>query len=426
MILKNTKGVCFINITIVDSRCGAGKSSYAIQMMRKNTSKKYIYITPFLDEIQRIKNECSNRYFYEPNEKLGKGSKLRHFNELLSDGDNIASTHSLFQNINKDTIEALIKNKYTLILDETMNILEEMKVSKSDLNYLMELNVITVDDKTKKITWHDENYDDKFGAFSELKNNCTFGDMYLITDKVCYWIFPIEIFKYFEEIYIMTYMHKGQIQTYYLDMHNIKYEIKSVRKCGSTGVGTRETMRYELINYCDPNRSKYKELINIYDGKLNDVERKITDFSKTYYVNAKAGKVEQKESIELLKRNLYNYFKCIINGKSDDNMWSVFKDFKSLIKGKGYTKGFVECNIRATNKYKNKKNLAYCCNFYLNPMQKRLFKYNNIEINEDYYALDKLLQWIFRSQLRDNKPINIYLPSSRMRRLLTQWIDYDM
>ena len=59
-------------------------------------------------------------------------------------------------------------------------------------------------------------------------------------------------------------------------------------------------------------------------------------------------------------------------------------------------------------------------------MQKKLFSYNNINVDEDYYALDKLIQWIFRSQLRDELPINIYIPSSRMRELLTKWMDGEL
>ena len=127
-----------------------------------------------------------------------------------------------------------------------------------------------------------------------------------------------------------------------------------------------------------------------------------------------------------LRNNLMNYFGKIIKGKSDENMWSVFEDFVTKLKGSGYTKGFTECNLRATNEFRHKKNLAYLCNIYLNPMQKKLFSYNNINVDEDYYALDKLIQWIFRSQLRDELPINIYIPSSRMRELLTKWMDGEL
>lgn len=43
--------------------------------------------------------------------------------------------------------------------------------------------------------------------------------------------------------------------------------------------------------------------------------------------------------------------------------------------------------------------------------------------SEDLFALSTLLQWIWRSQVRDGKSIDIYIPSERMRSLLKLWID---
>lgn len=411
-----------MSITIIDSKPGKGKTSYAIQMMCDEYNKKFIYITPFLDECQRIKESCDNRYFFEPNTKMGKGSKLRHFNELLKEGNNIASTHALFSNINQETVDALKKHKYTLILDETMNILEELKITKKDLNYLFQVNAIEFNETTKKLKWIDDEYDD-LGKFADIKNACKFGDVYLIDNKLCYWLFPVEIFDLFEEVYIMTYMHKGQIMTYYLDLYNVKYDIKSVEFLYTFDLGRGDENIYKLVDYVKEDNSIYKDLINIYEGSLNKIENKKTDFSKTYYINDKKN---NKEKITRLKKNLVNYFRKIVKGKSEENAWTVFKDFKKLCSGNSYTKGFIEFNVRATNKYRHKKNLAYCCNVYLNPEHKKLFRANNIEIDENYYALDKLIQWIFRSQLRDGLPINIYIPSSRMRELLNKWIDNKM
>ena len=46
---------------------GSGKTTTAIDMMnRSHSNNKYIYITPYLDEIQRIKIKCTDRKFYEP------------------------------------------------------------------------------------------------------------------------------------------------------------------------------------------------------------------------------------------------------------------------------------------------------------------------------------------------------------------------
>lgn len=411
-----------MKITIIDSKPGKGKTSYAIQMMQENYEKKYIYITPFLDEVKRIIKNCDNRYFVQPNPKHGKGSKLNHFNKLLSEGMNVASTHALFSNINKDTIEALKSNKYTLVLDETMNVIEELKITKKDLNYLFQVEAIKLNEQTKKLTWIDEEYDD-IGKFADVKNACKFGDLYLIDGKLCYWLFPIDVFNYFEDVYIMTYMHQGQIQTYYLDMYKTKYDIKSVEYKGTEGIGTCKRDVYKLTEYVKEDNSMYKDLINIYDGRLNMLENKKTDFSKTYFINDKKN---NKEKIKKLKGNLVNYFRKMVKGKSNDNMWTVYKDFKSLCQGDSYTKGYIECNVRATNVFRHKKHLAYCCNMYLNPEHKKLFKNNNVEVNEEYFALDKIVQWIFRSQLRDDKPIDIYIPSSRMRDLLCKWMNNEM
>ena len=78
-------------INIVDAICGSGKTSYAIQMIKSNPEKSYIYITPYLREIQRIKHECPG--FIEPTQT--SEGKFSHFQNLLINGSNIASTHAL-------------------------------------------------------------------------------------------------------------------------------------------------------------------------------------------------------------------------------------------------------------------------------------------------------------------------------------------
>ena len=50
------------------------------------------------------------------------------------------------------------------------------------------------------------------------------------------------------------------------------------------------------------------------------------------------------------------------------------------------------------------------------------------EINKDKYALSILLQWIWRSRIRniadsdENRKIDLYLPSSRMKHILMDWL----
>ena len=39
------------------------------------------------------------------------------------------------------------------------------------------------------------------------------------------------------------------------------------------------------------------------------------------------------------------------------------------------------------------------------------------------FALSEMLQWIWRSRIRQGESINIYVPSKRMRNLLLDWLN---
>ena len=66
--------------------------------------------------------------------------------------------------------------------------------------------------------------------------------------------------------------------------------------------------------------------------------------------------------------------------------------------------------------------MAYLINFFMQPDIKQFVDHYHIRFDEDLFSLSTLLQWIWRSQIRDGKPIQIYIPSERMRNLLKQWI----
>lgn len=395
-------------VTVIDSICGSGKTSKFIEIMNNNTNNKYIYITPYLDEIQRVLNSCDNRVFYEPKTERGEGSKLKDFNKLLSQGKNIVSTHSLFSMVNDETLKYLKEYNYTLVMDEVFQVVEQIKITKSDREILLRDKVSVAEDG--KLTWIDKDYK---GTLSKYKNAIEKGDCYIYDDCFMLWTFPCSIMNALEHTYILTYMFKGQLQRYYYDMNRIKYEYKSIKKING---------EYEIIEYLEKEDLTYlRDLINICDNeKLNKIGERRYTLSKSWYIKQGNNKTD---AFDLLKNNIYNYFRNITKSKSKDNMWTTFKDYKNDLKGAGYSKGFISCNARATNEYKDKKNLAYTINTFNNPMILKFFRNKNVNVDEDSFALSELIQWIFRSQLRDNKSINIYIPSSRMRSLLIEWLN---
>ena len=419
-----------MDITVVDSPCGYGKSSWAIQYMNDNEDISFIYITPFLDEVKRIKEECTRRIFKEPIQN-GNG-KMENLLTLLSEGTNIATTHALFKNMDERCIQYLKNNEYVLIMDEVVDVVQEVDIKKDDIDMLIRDGKIKVLDDNR-IIWIEENYD---GSFNKYKLHLKNGDCYLFQNSIIMWTFPTKILKLFKHTYILTYLFEGSLQCNYYQMNDIKYEYKSVRKIEKEALGEPRP-RYELCEFYIPKIGlELRNKIHIYEGKLNDIgkskDKRINPLSKSWY--EKKGKTN--ERCELIKNNMYNYFFNICKSKSQENMWVTFKDYKSKCGGKGF-KGrdikmadgsikytcFVPLNSRATNEFRHKKYLAYGINRFMSPILKNFFLSKGVEVDEEMYVLSEFIQWIWRSAIRDGNDIYIYIPSERMRSILNKYFD---
>ena len=86
---------------------------------------------------------------------------------------------------------------------------------------------------------------------------------------------------------------------------------------------------------------------------------------------------------------------------------------------------FVPCNARASNDFKSRRALAYCLNLYPPVDLESFFTSTGkrVSFSRDQFAIQSLIQWIFRSCIRDGKPIDLFLPSQRMQKLLASWLD---
>ena len=159
-------------------------------------------------------------------------------------------------------------------------------------------------------------------------------------------------------------------------------------------------------------------MIHILDNeKLNDVGNDFHALSMSWY-DGKPDEVEQ------LKKNVYNCINNVWRGASaDDKLWGCFKSYGHKVQGKGYTKSFLTFNAKATNAYRNRKYLVYIVNLFMNVNDKRFYQKHGIDVDEDAYALSIMVQWIWRSAIRDGDEIGLYIPSRRMRNLLINWIE---
>lgn len=394
-------------VKVCDTIMGAGKTESAITLMNQDTDSRYVFITPYLDEVERIKRSCSERKFRDPQSK-GKG-KLENLHYLLSMRENIASTHALFESYNDETIALIQSGGYKLILDEVFQAVQTIQISPKDLQ-MLKRDMIEVD-SGYRVHWVNDDYE---GRFEDLKDMCKTGNVILYNDCLLLWKFPIEVFQSFDEVIILTYMFDAQVQKYYFDIHGIE-----VQRIGTVC----EDGRY---HFCDTVHvpayvSELPSKIHIVDDdKLNKIGETRSSLSVSWFSKARDAKGQP--LIKQLRNNLTNLFKNKFSSSSNQNLWTAFKDYQSLLKGKGYTKGFLSCNVRATNAYRNRDCLAYCVNIYYNPLLKNYFQEQGVKVREDEYALSEMIQWVWRSAIRDGKDIWIYIPSRRMRELFQNWL----
>ena len=395
-----------MKLKVVDAGCGVGKTTAMINYINESDdNQKFLYITPFLTEVDRIKKSCKSKNFIEPASLPTKSDDLI---RLLEKKYNIVSTHALFKKITDTALDLIQFNDYTLIIDETADVIEEIEISKNDLKTI--INEYTSIDEFNTLHWNEWNNDYK-GRFEDYKNMIQLSgvkahksDMGEVVSIV--WTFPISIFESFKEVFVLTYLFNGQ-KSYY-EYHKVNIENLYVKDF-------KLTKEKQVYDY-----SKQKSLIKIVDDeKLNSIGNNRGSLSMSWFKRN-----SQLALIKQLKNNINNFFKNIMKGTPiEKKLWTTFKEYEHLIKGKGYTNAFAPINIRATNDYRQVTAVAYIANRYMKPTLKHFFESEGIGVDEDTYALSELIQFIYRSAIRDGNPITVYIPSKRMRELLINWIN---
>lgn len=404
-------------VRVCDAIMGTGKSSAAITYINEHPERRFIYITPYLEEAARIKQNCPDANFIEPSSKLAKFQykKSVHTAALIKEGRNIATTHQAFKGYDSSMLDGIRERGYTLIIDENVEILEEFAIHEDDLQMAVDAGYIREEDNSYVLA--NETYSGT--ALRELFRMIRSRKLFKMPKEIAgdyaalfYWILPSELILAFDDVFILTYLFQGQSIRYFLEMYSIPYEFIGIQKDDS---GYR---------FCDP-PGYMPEYVTTLKDKIHILDHeKINEVGEDYHALSKSWFERDGEDVEQLRKNMNNYYKHICGDTSADRrLWGTFKDAFTKVRGKGYTKGFLPFNTKATNKYRDRDILSYPVNIFMNVNEKLFYQTNGIEVDEDLYSLSVMVQWIWRSAIRDGKEIWIYIPSRRMRELLMNWID---
>lgn len=405
-------------IKVIDALMGKGKTSWAIQYINEtNKGERIIYITPFLDEVERIKKGVTQRKMISPENKQGKWTKKQDLKQLLGSEKDIVATHALFKKVDDEIIDLIRMGNYTLILDEVMDVLEELPVTAHDYANLFEKHM-TYDEKTKVCVWMDKDYT---GVYEKYKRMAETGNLLNFGHKLLYWTFPVQAFQAFSSIFILTYLFDGQIQRYYYDMHRVSY----------TKVGIENIKgKYQLTEYKDiseQDRKHLKTLIHIHESNWNDVGKsrgKESPLSTSHLTKLKKLGDTALSKIGNTALQFYRKSTKELGVGTEAVMWTCVEEFRKHLGKEGFKRQFVPINARASNQWQDKSVCIYLANKYMRVPIKEIFDRQGIKVDQELYALSELLQWLFRSQIRKGKPVELFIPSDRMRRILQEYLGY--
>lgn len=392
---------------------GFGKTSAAINFINCHPENNYLYITPYLSECERVVGECSDLNFYSP--ANGSGTKTEDFIGLLSSGNNIATTHTMFSIIasNQNLIESIDLYKFVLIIDESPTVVHKISVPGVCAKLFKNNHYVEIEESgLTKPTKPENDFLEDSDLYKAIK---PFYRYLMYEVKECMYVGVIDpkIFSQFQDVYLLTYLFDSQIFKYYCDVFNVPYSY----------IGTRtENGHYEFSEFKEEmtHIPKLNEKITIVQhAKVNQIGDDPSALSSSWY--SKQTDSGDGAGIVKLHNMIDNFFRRQ-SAQKDDRMWATFSKYSFLIGGSRYKTQHLASNTKGTNRYSNRHYLAYLVNVFIDPLISGWIEKNGLKFDKDKYALSELVQWVFRSALRNGEHVTLLLPSLRMRTLFCHWI----
>lgn len=399
-------------VYIIDEMMGRGKTSAAINYVnRSDPDKRFLFVVPYLTECDRIAAACTGREFKQP---LREGGKLNNIKALFREHRNIVATHVLFQMLDQDALDLIQEQHYTLIMDEVADVASQIKITQYDMKNILDKYGHIGEDR--RLYW-DDAYSGVFDGYREIIES---GRVYAYSDNFWVHFCPVELFLAFDDIYVMTYMFKDQMHRCYFDLNGITYERIYVNGDSPETYCFSDTPR-------PPEPLDYRRLIRIEPSeKLNRIGDEYHDLSKSWYRRNTGS-----NSMVVLKNNTLNFFRNYAKTPAGLNLWTTFGeddvthvDWFKVLSGGGYARSGLACVAKGTNDYRDRVSLAYLVNRFPQTNIYNFVTSAGIELDRDRFALSEMIQWIWRSAIRDGREIYLYIPSRRMRTLLEGWLDY--
>lgn len=411
-------------IKVIDYMMGTGKTSYILDKISKEVDKRFIYIAPLLSEVEdRASNLLVDLDVIVPSDNDGTKSAdlLKH----LRQGRSICTTHSLFTSLTNKHIEQIKDWGYILIIDETVDFIESYNAySLGDIHDLIKRSDLTIDTENNGLVSMNWDVSDD-NTFKPLKKLCDVRMLYGTKERKSTMLntqIPPSMIDNASEVYLLTYMYEASFMYAFMKLHKYQHEFLEIPELVQRQKEIKEKLKANL------------EIINIPSADKEVHKVKESAFSHAWWTTnrTKLGLTFLKKVDSWLNNNSYNtsfFFttpKELLGAGARKGVFTSSNGFKRLypeVKSGGIPQQlWIPANTRATNLFKDRNLCLYMLNVYPNVGVQHYLKDYLEPIDRDKYALSEMLQFIWRGCIRDEKPMKLYIASSRMKKLLLDWM----
>lgn len=164
----------------------------------------------------------------------------------------------------------------------------------------------------------------------------------------------------------------------------------------------------------------FSPLVHIFDKeKYNRCGKDWNAFGHAWCMRALYGGQNEMPRIRVAATNI---MRNIWKASGGNTFWTCCATYEKHLRPAGMKKSYVPIDDEARDELRRCDHMVFLDNIFFDVDDKIENAAAGVKRDENRYALEKLLQWMWRSALRDGKEVWIYIPSSRMRALLKQWL----
>ena len=399
-------------IKIIDKPCGSGKTTTMINGL--NTNNKYLVIVPLLSEADRVIEQSGKVPFVQPHANDNEaGTKFASLEEQLLLGYNIVSTHNMYERL-APLAKAGLLDDYHIIIDEVPNIIHPV-ASKSPISvqeFYVASGYMEVDEDSGLIKptqkWIDQQDQVSDTLSSKILTAAMSECLYLQDNKMFIWALPSTILQAGRSLTVLTYKSEGSMFLSYLHKLQLPYKVEEEELEAEFLQKAASLITIEDI----PALSKHKLS---YTGQQQG-QKQATYVSElnTALKNLRERKlkgVDVKDILITCKKDAW-----IEAAKDNKTKAGVFAKNSRLSQAT-----WVPNTTRGTNEYAYCSHLIYLYDQHPNQYLTRWLE-NGSNKFADQYALTELIQWVWRSRIRNGEPITLFLPCPRMKKLFVEWL----